>query len=88
MLDEEKSNYAILKDKDDLLAAETVCIVKGRSSAEMTVDRLNRNLTEEEKRAGWRHFLQKTTRKVPTAKKAATGKKKRAGREIARRRAR
>jgi hypothetical protein len=80
MPDKKKGYYAIQKDKDDLSSAITVCHATGRSEAEKVVDRLNRELTEEERSAGWFHFLQKTTEKAPSVKKVSSGKKKVKGR--------
>ena len=56
MPERDKKNYEIPKEKTPVSPAVPVSIVKGRSSAEMSVDRLNRNLSEEECEEGWRYF--------------------------------
>jgi hypothetical protein len=78
---DEKGNYSILKHKDDLSAAKKICIVEGKSSAEMTVDRLTRKLTDEQIRAGWRYYLVITAEKAPSVKKAPSMKSARVGRK-------
>jgi hypothetical protein len=81
MPEEDKKNYEILKDKTGVSPAISVRIVKGRSSAEMTVDRLDRNLTEAERGAGWRYFLQETTMKAPSGEKSPAVRKGKLGRK-------
>ena len=38
-----------------------VAIVTGESKAQLAVDRFDRKLTDEEREAGWRHHLRRTT---------------------------
>jgi hypothetical protein len=77
----DKKNYEIIKEKTLVSPAISVCIVKGRSSADMAVERFNHNLTEEESEAGWRYFLKETTKKVPSGKKSPSVRKGRVGRK-------
>ncbi len=84
MLGEDKGNYAIWRDRDLLSVAKKVRIVMGKSSAEMTVDRLNRRLTEEQIRTGWRYYWEMTSEKASVAKKAKSVKRRRAGRKRSR----
>jgi hypothetical protein len=84
MLDEMKSNYKILKTKYEAPAISTKYIIKGRPQAEMTVDRLNRNLTEEERSAGWSYILEMTNMKPSVIKKKAPTHKRAPGRKRSR----
>ncbi len=84
MVGEEKINYEIQKIKDDSSAIKTVCIVKRKSSAVMTVDRLIRNLTDQEKREGWSFQWVITTQKAPSTKKAPRIKNARTRHKIGR----
>jgi len=85
MPNEDKSYYTILKDKDGLLSPITVGHATVRSEAEKAVDRLTRELTEEERKAGWSYVLQKGTTKAPIVKRRLRGKKEVKGRKRARR---
>ena len=80
-MNDEKGNYEILKEMSDFSPAISVRIVKGRSNAEMTVDRLNRNRSEVEIRAAWSYFLKPTTTKAPSTREAPSAKKGRRGRK-------
>jgi hypothetical protein len=58
----EKYNYAIIKQNFRTFeTAATVDIVKGLSAAERAVEYHDRQLSDEEKDAGWRHFQKRTT---------------------------
>ncbi len=47
-------------------------IVKGLSRAQSAVDRWNRQRTDEEKEAGWSHYLARTTLRLSSDPKDAT----------------
>jgi hypothetical protein len=81
MPEKDKNNYEILKEKTPISPAVSVRVVNGRSSAELTVNRLNRNLTEEEKKGGLCYFLEETTKKASSGKKSLGERKGRLGRK-------
>jgi len=62
----QKYNYEILKHnfRDFNLATFSLAVVKGEAAAERAVERYDRELSDEEKQAGWGHFSQRTTKPV------------------------
>jgi hypothetical protein len=82
MAETDKQRYEILKVMDNMSASRKMKTIKGKSSAEMTVDRLNRNLKDEEKRAGWSYILHEikiddpSETKTPKPKKSGNGRKR------------
>ena len=81
MLDNDKGNYVILKGNRDLTATRKIRIVRGKSRAEMTVDRRNRNRTEEEIMEGWQYYWAITEEIAPSKKKVVRVKKNGNGRK-------
>lgn len=60
----EEYPYEIIRHNfDKLTGSETVDIVRGESAAESAVAHFNRQLTEDERKEGWSHFSQRTTKK-------------------------
>jgi hypothetical protein len=59
----EEYPYEIIRHNFQLLeGSTTVDIVRGESAAELAVERFDRQLTDEERKAGWSHFSQRTTK--------------------------
>ena len=61
MVDESKKAYEIIKHK--AFNAITVDVVRGSANAERAVELRDANLSEEERKAGWGHFLQETSKR-------------------------
>ena len=67
--------YAVRKIKTGSgHSGEIVEVVKGQAAAEMTAERYKRQMTPEERAAGWRFSLERTAKRPPRVK-AETRKK-------------
>ena len=64
MVQDEKSNYAIIRINHRTHVVSTVDIVKGQLAGAAVVERRERELTEPEKDAGWSFYAERTTRRV------------------------
>ena len=66
MLQGEKYPYEIVKHNfATLQGSQVVGVVKGESVAQSLAESFTAKLSQEERDAGWRHFIQRTTR-TPT----------------------
>jgi hypothetical protein len=62
MRDESKMHFVIIRNNfQSGELSRVVAIVRRRAPAQHAVERYDRRLTQPEREAGWRHFLEKTT---------------------------
>ena len=72
-MDESKRSFAIIRHNFQTFEGrDVVQVVRGRGRAEITVDIWDGKLSQEEKAAGWTHFLEPTSLKPGTDPKFAT----------------
>jgi len=76
MLQGEEYPYEIIKHNSATLqGSQVVGVVKGESAAQSLAESFTAKLSQEERDAGWRHFIQRTTRRPAVRPRRAVGLK-------------
>lgn len=61
---EQNVNYRIIRHNSHTGQSLKIKVVRGLLKAEIAIELLERKLSAEDKRAGWGHFLERTTEPV------------------------